>query len=138
MERANFHMPEEERHKAMFTTKYDLARPLCRCACGKGYLRPRLNGRANVVRVGDDPAPGGAAAGLSAADLEKKKMHEAKLALKAKQACTPQIVMARAGTTDASHFDTALLEEQDAMGFGYGQFVEFIRTEVDSFFRQSS
>ena len=75
----------DERRKAMFTTKYDIVRPLCRCACGKGYLRPRLNGRANIVRVGDDPALGGTVSGLSAADLEKKKMHEAKLTLRAKQ-----------------------------------------------------
>ena len=79
MERANFHMPEEERHKAMFTTKWDLSRPFCRCACNKGYFKPRFNGRANVMRVGDDVN-----GGPSAAELERRAKVEAKVAAKAK------------------------------------------------------
>ena len=77
-------LPEDEQRKAMFTTKWDLARPFCRCACGKGYMRPKLNGRAHVVRVGEEQALATDSGSLSQADLEKKAKHEAKLAAKAK------------------------------------------------------
>ena len=71
---------DEERHRLIWTNKYDLVRPLCRCACGQGYLRAHWDApAARVVRVGD-ATPGGSDA---AAAEEKREKHEAALRAKA-------------------------------------------------------
>ena len=68
-------LPASEQIKALWSTKYSLARHLCRCACGQGFLRPVFgSNRANVLRVGDD-----AETADPAAD-EKKARLEAQLA----------------------------------------------------------
>jgi hypothetical protein len=71
---------DEERHRLIWTSKYDLVRPHCRCACGQGYLRTHWDASAaRVVRVGD-ATPGGSDA---AAAEEKREKHEAALRAKA-------------------------------------------------------
>ncbi len=75
------HRSEEERYRLLWTSKWDLVRPMCRCACGQGYLRAHWDSStACVLRVGD--AVPGAAGDTSAAD-EKRAKHEAALRAKA-------------------------------------------------------
>ena len=75
-------MKESERIKALWTTKYEAARPHCRCACASGFLCPVLSqGRSSVRRVGDMDDGDGAAAARKArleAELAKRAERDAK------------------------------------------------------------
>ena len=73
----------EQMRKAMWSSKYDLIRPFCRCACGGGYFKAEGD-RSAVARTDADE---------KTADAKKREV-EARLARKAALAETARTALA--------------------------------------------